>query len=166
MQKSTMQQNILKKAKQRFIVTDLPPVIVITRGTIDVGTGAINLPDGTKVAGGRVEPGEFTVTLQFGDDEARKAYIGWFNQAKDSGDDGINPNYKRNGEIRFLRSYKGSPSGGLFNRNDVGDVTAFVYGIWCQKYTIPDADIDAADGDGFTTLECTLSYDDAEVEMT
>lgn len=167
MQKSTLEQNILRKAKQRFIVQNLPEVVVLQRGSLDVGVGAIELPDGTKVSGGRVEPGEFTVTLQFADDLARGAYIGWFKQAVDvNGQQGVNPNYKRNGSIRFLRAIgpnqqvNVSPAYGKMN---APEVTVMVYGLWCMKYTVPEADIDATDGDGDTTIECTLSYDSAEV---
>ena len=54
MQKQTLQQNIFKKAKQRFRVAGLPEIVITQRGTIDVAVGAIELPDGTKVTGGRV----------------------------------------------------------------------------------------------------------------
>jgi hypothetical protein len=108
MQKQTLQQNIFKKAKQRFRVAGLPEIVITQRGTIDVAVGAIELPDGTKVTGGRVEPGEFTITLHFSDDTSREAYLDWFEQAVDKGLGGVNPNYKRNAEIEFLRTFTGN----------------------------------------------------------
>ncbi len=37
--------------------------------------GVIELPDQTRVPGGRVRAGEFTVTLQFALDHDREAYL-------------------------------------------------------------------------------------------
>lgn len=163
MQKGTLQGNILPKAKQRFVVTGLTPCIVITRDEIEVAVGAIELPDGTKTSGGRVEPGEFGVTLQFGDDVARRTYINWFNEAKDRGASGVSPNYKRSATLTFLRSFSDPPDITSSSGSDLEKVEAIIRGVWCLSYTIPEGDIDATDGDGYTTLSCNLSYDDAEV---
>lgn len=163
MQKQTLQQNIFKKAKQRFRVAGLPEIVITQRGTIDVAVGAIELPDGTKVTGGRVEPGEFTITLHFSDDTSREAYLDWFEQAVDKGIGGVNPNYKRNAEIEFLRTFTGKPGQFAESGDDLQSAFADLEGVWCMKYTIPDADIDSTDGDGATMLECTISYDDARV---
>jgi hypothetical protein len=163
MQKQTLQQNIFKKAKQRFRVAGLPEVVITQRGTIDVGVGAIELPDGTKVTGGRVEPGEFTVTLHFSDDESRNCYCDWFEEAVDKGISGVNPNYKRNAEIEFLRTFTGKPGQYAESGDDLQSAFADLEGVWCTKYTIPDADIDSTDGDGASMLECTISYDDARM---
>ncbi len=163
MQKQTLQQNIFKKAKQRFRVAGLPEVVITQRGTIDVAVGAIELPDGTKVTGGRVEPGEFTITLHFSDDISRESYLDWFEQAVDKGLGGVDPNYKRNAEIEFLRTFTGKPGQFAESGDDLKSAFADLEGVWCMKYTIPDADIDSTDGDGATMLECTISYDDARV---
>lgn len=170
MHKNTMEQNVLKKGKQRFRVQGLPDVIIITRDNIEVNTGAIELPDATKVAGGRVEAGEFNITLQFGDDYARNAYLGWLNQAVDRGrwqnTTGVDPDYKRTAVVEFLRAFEGTSSYNNASGNPREPVMAVLRGVWCMSYTIPDFDMDSADGDAFTTLECTLSYDNAEVEMS
>jgi hypothetical protein len=160
MQKGTLNPNIFKKAKQRFKVQGLSEVVVLQRASLDVGMGAIELPDGTKVSGGRVDPGEFTVTLQFSDDQARLAYLSWFEMAKDDGTErGIHPDYKRNAVITFLRAYS-QPSNYDTRGNNLGPLKIEVIGCWCMKYVIPESDISSTDGDGYSSLECTLSYDD------
>lgn len=168
MQKGTLNPNILKKAKQRFFVPGLPPVLVLTRATLFDEIGVITLPDGTHVAGMDQSGGDFTITIQFGDDEARNAYLGWFDDAIDkAGRGGVNPDYKRDGEILFLRSHRQNrrtrPLSG--DSGSAKEVRVIVEGVWCQKYVIPEADIDAADGDGYSQMECTLSYDDIDLEF-
>jgi hypothetical protein len=159
-QKQTLQQNIFKKGKQRFRVAGLPEVVITQRGTIDVSVEAVELPDGTKVTNGRVEPGEFTVTLHFTDDVSRNIYCDWFEEAVDKGLAGVNPNYKRNAEIEFLRNFTGKPGQYAESGDDLQSAFADLEGVWCTKYTIPDADIDAAEA---CMLECTISYDDARM---
>ena len=169
MQKGTLQSNILKKAKQRFIVSGLPAVTVLTRATLFDEIGIITLPDGTHVAGMDNSGGDFTVTLQFGDDIARNTYLLWFEQAIDKqGREGISPDYKRDAEIVFLRSHRRRNRLGrsLSDAPAANQVIAHISGVWCQKYVIPDADIDAADGDGFSIMECTLSYDDIDLDFS
>lgn len=169
MQKGTLQSNILKKAKQRFIVSGLPDAIVLTRATFVSEIGIIKLPDGTNVAGIDTGGSDFTITIQFGDDIARNTYLSWFDQAVDKqGRDGISPDYKRDAEIVFLRSHRRRNRLGrsLSNNEETNQVIAYLSGVWCQKYVIPDADVDAVDGDGFSTMECTLSYDGVELDFS
>lgn len=163
MEKQSLQQNVFTKRRQNFRVNGLPEVIITQRGTIDVGLGAIELPDGTKVTGGRVDPGEFTITLHFSDDTSREEYLNWFEQAVDKGPGGVDPNYKRSAEIEFLRLFTGKPGQFAESGDDLQSTLADLEGVWCTKYTIPESDMSSTDGDGATMLECTISYDDARV---
>jgi hypothetical protein len=164
-QKQTLQQNVLTKSKQLFRVSGLPEVVILERASLDVAVGAIELPDGTKVSGGRVEPGEFTVTLHMSDELSLEAYLDWFEQSVDAGTyaAGVHPNYKRNAEIEFQRLFVGQPASFSSSGDDLGKIFADIEGVWCSKYVIPEGNIDENDGDASLKMECTLNYDDVRI---
>lgn len=172
MRKAVLEGNILPKAKQRFLVDGLSgaDLIYITRDVIEMAVGVIELPDQTRVPGGRVRAGDFTITLQFARNPDREAYLDWFEKCVDfpgGGDtntnNGIDSTYKRNATIIYYRLFKGSaqnyPSG-----SDLPPVTARVYGCWPSSIKLPDMDINSDDGDADCTLECTINFDDVEID--
>lgn len=166
MLKNALEKNILPKAKQRLIVSGLPEtsVIHLTRDPISAELGVINLADQTRVPGGRIRAGEFTVTIQFGRNEDRNAYREWHNQSKDRpGDQGINPAYKRDATIVYYRLFRGSA--GVFDSgSDLPPVRVRLKGCWCSKLELPALDVKADSGDeGDTILTATIQFDDVEL---
>lgn len=168
MQKSTLQKNILPKAKQRLIVDDMPEpdkIIHLSRDPIMMEIGVINLADQTRVPGGRKRAGDFTVEVQFASDRDRKAYIQWFEMCVDrEGDAGVNPKYRRDATIVYFRLFRGNP-GTSDSGSDLLPVRARLEGCWPSKIELPGLDIKADNGDeGDCTLKITLNYDNCKVE--
>jgi hypothetical protein len=166
MQKRTLEGNILPKAKQRFLVNGLPEVIIhLTRDPIPMEIGVINLADQTRVPGGRVRAGDFTIEIQFARNEDRQAYSEWFNMCKDvSGDKGINPKYKRDATLIYFRLFRGSP-GTYDSGSDLPPVRARLFGCFPSKMELPALDVKADNGeDGDTMLKVTINYDDVMLE--
>lgn len=165
MRKAVLEGNIFPKAKQRFLVDGFPDaeILDITRDTIEMSLGVIELPDQTRVPGGRRRSGEFTKTFHFADDETRAVYLRWFSMSQDRGDRGIDPTYKRNATIIFLRLFQGSP--GTYNSgSDAPPLRARLFGCWISRMTIPDYDMNADEGDGTCIAEITMQYDDVDIE--
>lgn len=165
MRKAELEGNILPKAKQRFLVDGMAgaDIILLTRDVIEVAVGVIELPDQTRVPGGRKRAGEFNITLQFARDRDRNAYIDWHELCVDRGDRGIDPTYKRNATIIYMRLFQGSP--GTFNSgSDVPPVRARLFGCWPSSYSLPDFDINSDEGDGDSNLEITMNFDNVELE--
>lgn len=75
MRKATLEGNIILKAKGRILVDgyQAADIMAITRDVIAHTVGVIELPDQTKVPGGRRRAGEFTVTIQFARD--KRSYL-------------------------------------------------------------------------------------------
>jgi len=167
MKKRALEGNILPKAKQRLLIDgySATEIIHITRDVIEMSLGVIELPDQTKVPGGRKRAIEFTTTLQFARNNDREVYLDWFNKCIDSGrdDSGIQPDYKRNATIIYHRLFRGSP-GNYNTGSDLPPVRARLYGCWPSSLKLPDGDINADEGDGDCMLEVTLQADDAELE--
>lgn len=181
MKKQRLEGNILPKAKQRFIVDGFTStdILYLTRDVIEMTLGVIELPDQTRVPGGRVRAGEFTMTLQFARDIDRNMYITWFEYCVDGGPpsggigintnqiagnvreevDGINPIYKKNATIIYNRLYKG----GAVTKNLV---TARLEGCWPSSLKLPDYDMNGDESDGDCTLEVTMSFDDVRIDIT
>lgn len=166
MRKAELQGNILPKAKQLFLVDGFPSSLIldITRDSIESGLGVIELPDQTRVPGGRRRAGEFTKTFQFARPEDLQVYYSWHLLSVDRGDRGIDPTYKRNATIVFQRLFKGSP--GTYNSgSDLPDVKVRLIGCWISKIVIPDYDMNADESDGDCTSEVTCQYDDVIIDQ-
>ena len=172
MKKQKLEGNILPKAKQRFSVDGFADatVLYLTRDVIEMTLGVIELPDQTRVPGGRVRAGEFTMTLQFAKDEDRNMYITWFGFCIDGGSGsgqgtgnipGINPNYKRNATIVYNRLFQGTGTGG----NSRSAVTARLEGCWPSSLKLPDYDMNSDESDGDCNLEVTMSFDDVIIDV-
>ena len=167
MRKAVLEGNILPKAKQRFVIDGLPEgeIMWLTRDVINVALGVIDLPDQTKVPGGRRRAGEFTATLQFAQNQDREAMLDWFSESVDAGtDDGISPHYKKNGTIIYHRLFRGNPGLGANSGTDLPPVRAVIFGVWCSQYNLPDFDMNSDEGDGDCVMECTFQFDDAEID--
>jgi hypothetical protein len=177
MRKATLSPNPIPQNKQRFIVQDLPEANrIITRDNITIELGSAERPDKTVVPVGRVNSGEFSITLDFADDKARGDYQKWFEMCVDRGSslrqtnattrellgstggatdrtykgiEGINKNYKKTASIIYHRLYVEEPP-----------ITCKLIGVWPKSMEIPDFDMD---GEEMCTLSMTLSYDDAEL---
>ena len=138
MRKAVLEGNILPKAKQRFLVDGYTgaDIIYLTRDVIEMAVGVIELADQTRVPGGRIRSGDFTVTLQFARDKDRETYLDWFENCVDvpgdgsvGGGHGINPTYKRNATIIYYRLFTGSTQG-YPSGSDSPPVVARLYGCW------------------------------------
>lgn len=178
MRKATLSPNPVPQNKQRFIVQDLPECNrIITRDAITIEIGSAERPDKTVVPIGRVNSGDFGITLDFADDKARSAYLGWFEMCIDRGTslratnamtrdlvnptggdvssrgyaaiEGINPKYKKLASIVYHRLHKESPP-----------IVLKLIGVWPKSCEAPDFDMD---GEDLCTLSMTLSFDDAEL---
>lgn len=166
MRKAKLEGNILPKAKQRFLVDGLPETMIhLTRGELPIELGVINLKDQTRVPGGRKRSGEFEVEIQMARDIDRNTYVDWLDASVDQeGDSGIEPTYKRDATIIFLRLYRGSP-GARDTGSDLPPVRVRLIGVWCSKLTLPSGDINNDNGDDADSImKCTLQYDDIRVE--
>lgn len=158
MKKATLSPNPVLQAKQRLIIDRLPESDrVITRDTIAMEIGSVDRPDKTKVPIGRVNPGEFNVTLDFADDAARDAYYNWFLECIDNGGrgdtPGINPTYKRNAVIKYDRLYRTTERSGQ-------PISLRLIGCFPTSCTMPDFDMN---GEDTSNLEMTISYDDVRL---
>jgi hypothetical protein len=162
MQKQTMEGNILPKAKQRFQVDNLgeTSMQITKRGELDVEVGVIKLADETQVPGGRVRAGSFETEFQFGDPAVANQFWKWFKMAIDSGSGkGINPTYKRNATIMYLRLFDGN-SDTYNSGTELPPVVVQVEGCWCSKMTFPEYDMKADDGDeGWLVSKATINFD-------
>ena len=167
MQKAVLEGNILPKASQRFLIEGIGAgVIFLTRDQIEVSVGIIELPDQTRVPGGRKRSGEFTTTIQFGHDISRNSLFNWLKLGIDAANGrGIDPAYKRRGTVIYNRLFAGSP--GTYNSgSDALPVKLQIEGLWCSQYNMPDFDMNADEGeDGFTTVEATLQFDDVDLVL-
>jgi hypothetical protein len=177
MQKATLSPNPLPQNKQRFIVEGLPEAKrIITRDNISIELGSADRPDKTVVPVGRVNPGEFNITLDFGDDLARGDYIKWFNMCIDKGTaaresgaarrtltqdngvsagltyagvEGINREYKKRATLIYHRLYR-----------EEQPIVVKLIGCWPKSIQLPDFDMD---GEEMVTLEASISYDDVQI---
>lgn len=172
MRKAVLEGNILPKAKQRFLVDGYTSadIIYLTRDVIEMAVGVIELADQTRVPGGRIRSGDFTVTLQFARDKDRETYLDWFENCVDvpgdgsvGGGHGINPTYKRNATIIYYRLFTGATQGYPSGTNSP-PVVARLYGCWPSSIKIPDYDINSDDGEADTNLEVTINFDDVEID--
>lgn len=180
MRKATLEGNILPKAKQRFLVDGLQGADIqyLTRDVVEMAVGVIELPDQTKVPGGRRRAGEFTLSLQFARDEDREQYIQWFEGCVDKGGTtgntlatantihGISPDYKRNATIIYLRLFKGKPTYVQHSTTDRQPVRARVFGCWPSAIQLPDYDMNGDESDGDCTMEVTIQFDDVAIEYS
>ena len=172
MRKAVLEGNILPKAKQRFLVDGYTgaDIIYLTRDVIEMAVGVIELADQTRVPGGRIRAGDFTVTLQFARNPDREAYLDWFEKCVDypgtgdiGGGNGISSTYKRNATIIYYRLFKGSNEG-YPSGSDSPPVVARLYGCWPSSVKVPDYDINSDDGEADCSLEVTINFDDIFVE--
>lgn len=166
MKKQKLEQNILPKAKQRFLVQGFPDaeILAISRDVISSEIGVIELPDQTRVPGGRRRAGDFTITVQFGRDEDRELFSSWYNLCMDqeSGDRiGINPTYKRNATLIYLRLFSQDPGEYDSGRN-LEPVIVSLTGCFPSTLSYPDYDMTSDEGDGYSQLELTINFDDVQ----
>lgn len=167
MKKAALEGNILPKAKQRFYVDGFPgtDILYLTRDVIEMTIGVIELPDQTRVPGGRKRAGEFTLTLQFARNVDRETYVEWFNMCVDDGGArGIDPTYKRNATIIYMRLFNGSP-GNYNSGSALPPVQARLFGCFPSSLKLPDYDMNSDESDGDCTLEVTINFDDVEISQ-
>jgi hypothetical protein len=179
MRKATLSKNPFPQNKQRFIVEGMTnSANIITRDNITIEINTAERPDKTVIPIGRVNSGEFNITLDFADNDTRYEYINWFQRCIDratttsvsaisgqggltgvlQGDTttagliiGIDPDYKKNAVIVYHR---------LFQEIGVLPVKLKLAGCFPKSLTAPDFDMD---GEDMATLEMSISYDDAEI---
>lgn len=164
LRKAVLEGNDTLKANQRFLVDGLVAsnILYLTRDPLEISIGVVELPDQTRIPGGRKRAGEFGLTLQFARDQDREEYNRWFEACTDFEEFGVHPEYKRDATIIYYRLFQGRP-----NRADTGTearpVQARVYGVWVSQLNFPDYDMNADEGDGSCILEVTMQFDSAEL---
>ena len=178
MRKATLSPNPVPQNKQRFIVEGLPECNrIITRDAVNIEIATADRPDKTKVPIGRVNPGDFGITLDFADDKGRNEYMRWFEMCIDRGSSlrqtnartrelvnptggdvasrtygaipGIDPKYKKLVSIVYHRLTIENPP-----------IVCKLIGVFPSSCEVPDFDMD---GEDLCTLSMTLSYDDIEL---
>jgi hypothetical protein len=168
MRKAVLEGNILPKAKQRFLVDGYPSVDILnlTRDMVTSEIGVIELPDQTKVPGGRRRAGEFTMSIAFHQDSDRELFRDWhYKCVDDGGERGIDPTYKRNATAIYMRLFSGNP--GTYNSgSQLQPVKVRIFGCWPSSFELGDYDMNSDEGDGFVTSQITIQYDLAELEKT
>lgn len=166
MRKSVLEGNILPKAKQRLIIDGYSSyeIMPLTRDVLNHEIGVIELPDQTKVPGGRRRAGEFNVTIQFGRDRDRLLFQDWAAKCIDvesGGDTGISRDYKKDLTLIYLRLLNTSRGTDDTNGNaNLEPVKVRVIGAWVSAYEYPDYDMNSDEGDGFSSCQVTIQYDD------
>lgn len=165
MRKAVLEGNILPKSKGRVLIDGYTSaeIITLSRDVINYQLGVIELPDQTRVPGGRRRSGEFTMTLQFGRDYDRLTIMDWASKCTDGGtvNSGIASDYKRDMTLIYCRLIDSNDTKDQTNGNTtVSNVKARVIGCWVSQYSFPDYDITADEGDGHSVLEVTIQYDD------
>lgn len=181
MRKATLSKNPIPQNKQRFIVEGMSnSANIITRDSISIEINTAERPDKTVVPIGRVNSGEFNITLDFAEDSTRDEYIKWFNRCIDRASTttlsgggtgflagaleepdnvdqgqvkGIHKDYKKSAVIVYHR---------LFVDSDVKPVKLKLAGCFPKSMTAPDFDMD---GEDMATLEMSISYDDAQIVL-
>lgn len=166
MRKSVLEGNILPKAKQRMIIDGYTSyeIMPLTRDVLNHEIGVIELPDQTKVPGGRRRAGEFNVTIQFGRDRDRLLFQDWAGKCIDvtsGSDSGISRDYKKDLTLIYLRLLNSSRGTDDTNGNaNLEPVKVRVIGAWVSAYEYPDYDMNSDEGDGFSSCQVTIQYDD------
>lgn len=165
MRKSTLEGNILPKAKQRFIVDGYSTfdIMLITRDVLNHEIGVIELPDQTKVPGGRRRAGEFNVSFQFGRDDDRRLFQEWAGLSIDITrglNTGISSDYKKDCLIVYHRLLSNRGFDSTNGNLSLNPVKVRIIGCWVSSYEFPDYDMNGDEGDGFSTCQATLQYDD------
>jgi len=166
MRKSVLEGNILPKAKQRIIIDGYADyeIMPLTRDVLNHEIGVIELPDQTKVPGGRRRAGEFNVTIQFGRDRDRLLFMDWAGKCIDvsqGSNTGISRDYKKDLTLVYLRLLNSSRGTSDNNGNaDLTPVKVRVIGAWVSAYELPDYDMNSDEGDGFSSCQVTIQYDD------
>lgn len=170
LQKRSLEGNVTLKANQSFTVQGMNDAdnILITRDSISTEIGVIELPDQTRVPGGRQKSGDFSITLQFCNDRDRNAYVRWYTQCIATGrssNSGISPQYKRTADLVYYRLFSGDP-GSYQSGKDLNPVKAKLFGCWPSTMELPEGDIDSDDGDAYCSLNMTINFDEAELILT
>jgi hypothetical protein len=156
--KGVLVQNIFTKGNQLLQISNskIGDIIVLTRDAIALEMGVIELADRTKVPGGRTYAGEFTATVQLGNNQVRNFFETWY-------EDSINTpkrdakEFKREGFIKYVRHNLDSSTAQGGGDKDLG---IYLKGIFCSKIEYPEFDMSGGDeGDADATLNVTIQYD-------
>lgn len=178
--KKVLEGNIFSKANQTLTIVGLGtlsnrPLTILSRDEITLEQPTIELADKTQVPGGRNNFGEFNLVIQLALDSHRQEMIKWYNECLNirgglNTSQGINPDYKKTGIIRFLRHFSGAPSA---EAQDAGSGQAgrpfeiILRGIWPKSLGFPEYSMsDGDEGDADAQLTLSICYDDLEPQTT
>jgi len=160
--KHVLEGNAFPKGKTEIIVAGMPgPLVLTSFGDLTREVGVIELKDKRQIPGGRTAPGEFEASVQLALDPMRDALLSWSEMAIDRGS-GVDPNYKRDAVITYVRHFQGSPASetaGAGNRGTSFKLKAV--GLWIQKVVFPGGDMEGGHegGDADSILQLTFKYD-------
>lgn len=161
--KGVLEGNVFTKGNQRLTITGLPTLTLISRDAITVEQGMIELADKTRIPGGRNASGEFNVVAQLANDSDREAFLNWYNMCLNYGR-GINPNYKRDALLTFMRHFEGSPDTEFRGAGKRGEpFTLKLIGTWPQSIEFPEYSLsDGDEGDADAHITIKLCFDDVD----
>jgi hypothetical protein len=155
--KGVLVQNVFTKGNQQLIIANSKlEILVLTRDAIALEMGVIELADRTKIPGGRTYAGEFTSTIQLGNNALRDYFETWYEQSintpkRDAKD------FKRDGELVYIRhnlDATGTEGGSAAN------LPILLKGMFVSKLEYPEFDMAGGDeGDADATLNVTFQYD-------
>lgn len=180
MQKATLSTNAALQSKQRMIVEGIPTAsAIITRDEITLEVEVVERPDGTQIPGGRVQPGEFNVTIDLADNDTRRAYYGWYTQSIDQG----GKNSVEGQQVDFQNPRVGTIPGIGISRLVTGSykrsvtivyhrlqqlqgvenqpIVLSLLGCWVKSCSLPDYDMAGTESSQATF---TICYDDGRLE--
>lgn len=162
--KEVLEGNIFSKGNQELTITGIPgTILLVQRDAITTEMSMIELADKRRVPGARTNSGEFNAVIQMAHDATRIAMMIWYDRCLDRGN-GISPNYKRNGLLRYKRLFQGAPATGYSGAGNAGtNFELRVKGLWVMKLEYPEFDMAGGDeGDSDAHIPITFCYDDVE----
>jgi hypothetical protein len=159
MRKATLSKNPALQNKQSFIVQGVEhSANVTTRDNIEIAIEAADRPDGTKIPIGRINPGEFKITVDLADLLTRQAYEAWADACIDVPSNGlasyggISPDYKRGAILVYHRLYHTTS-------DSDGPILYLLDGCFITSRTLPDYQMDGKEA---SMIEFNISYDDVK----
>lgn len=93
--KGSIQPNHIPVNKFEVLVVGLPPLTVTNSSGLEEELQVVELPDNTKVSGGRTGPSEFTITIPLHHTIEVAAMELWFRESQDP----VTPTYKKAGSL-------------------------------------------------------------------
>jgi hypothetical protein len=128
--------------KGKLLVAGFIPILFVEIKGLKAEMETADLPDATRVSGGRTKPGDFTAKLP----AHHFAEVRLLEEWQKMGQDPVDPDYKKSGTLIFLA------------KSDRKFKAWNIKGMFVSGETLPDAEL-ANQGDA-AMVEFTFAYDD------